>query len=321
MQRISLKNAVLYKDMMVRAKRSNMTVLIFVINLILCIVASIVLIAINAQLSSFSAVSTIILPWFFIGVMIYESLVVCLVIPPATSSAISGERERQTLDVLLTTNMSTLDIVLGKYLSCLVYVGLLLLSTLPMLAIVFIYGSINFIQILAVYGSLMVVAMFLASFGIFCSTVVKKSSSATILSFLIFFFLIFGTIILVLLIFLFVELRNSALYTQIHVNLTAVEHKADISMFLLYLNPAATVFDTIGRIIGYNFDPDTVGGMNYIIGEVTSYSQSNIFVRFWSIISIVIQLVVSWLMLLASARVLDPSTRRKVKRERNRKTA
>ena len=38
--------------------------------------------------------------------------------PAMTAGTISGERERQTLDLLLMTKMSSLSIVIGKLLSC-----------------------------------------------------------------------------------------------------------------------------------------------------------------------------------------------------------
>ncbi len=306
MQRINFKNAVLYKDMVVRAKRSNMSVLIFVINLLLSIAAVITLIVINTSLAGFSSVSPYVLPWFFIIIVFCESALVCLVIPPASSTAISSEREHQTLDVLITTNMRPLEIILGKYLSCLIYVVFVLLSTLPMLSIVFIYGSIGFLQLLAVLGSIIAISMFLASIGIYFSSVCQKSSTATILSFLVFGVLIFGSIVIVLLVALFVDIINSAnnLYGS-----NALSY--DPAFFLLYLNPATTVFDALGRTIGYNIDNTGVSGMDYIGENVTNYNASNFFLAFWTPISIVVQLGVSVLFLLGAARNLDPS--RKVK--------
>lgn len=314
MPKFNFNNAVLYKDMMVRAKRSNMAVLIFISNIILSIVSLSILIAINGSLAAYSSPASGLLPWFFIGVIIAESALVCLVLPSATATAISGERERQTLDVLLTTNMTPFEIIIGKYLSCLMYVALLLISTLPMVSIVFVYGSISFLQILALYGSILVVAMYLASFGIFFSTVCKKSSSATIMSFLTIGLMIFGTIILVAICAVAVELRNELYYHQIHVLRTMKEFSYDPFFAILYFNPAATVVDVVGHLVGFNFSTRVFGGMNYIISDMSNNLRPGSFMlKYWALISIVVQLTATYLILLASAKHLDPGKQRKTR--------
>ncbi len=309
MQKINLKNAVLYKDMVIRAKRSNMSVLIFVVNLILAIAAAVLLIVINGSLATFSTISPATLPWFFIIVVIFESALVCIVIPPSASTAISGERERQTLDVLITTNMTPLEIVLGKYFSCLVYIGLVLLSTLPILSIVFIYGSMSLFQVLAVFGSILVIAMYLAAIGIFFSTVCKKSGASTVLSFLVFGALIFGTIIIVATVALIVEIIN--LSGNIYGSTGSLVY--DPAFFLLYLNPAATVLDVLGRTVGFSIDSTDLGGMNKIGESLTQMNANHFLLNFWTPISILIQLGLSWLLLLGSAKKLDPSKQKNKK--------
>lgn len=46
-----------------------------------------------------------------------EFILLMFIVPAVTASAISGERERQTLDLMLTTRMSAGQIVTGKLLS------------------------------------------------------------------------------------------------------------------------------------------------------------------------------------------------------------
>ena len=57
-----------------------------------------------------------------------EFLLLMFIVPAVTASSISGERERQTLDLMLTTRMSAGQIVGGKLLSAL---STLLLLILP----------------------------------------------------------------------------------------------------------------------------------------------------------------------------------------------
>ena len=65
------------------------------------------------------------------------------IVPAVTASSISGERERQTLDLMLTTRMSAGQIVGGKLLSALSTLLLLILSSFPAVAMVFVYGGIT----------------------------------------------------------------------------------------------------------------------------------------------------------------------------------
>lgn len=63
------------------------------------------------------------------------------VVPGLTAGVISGERERQTLNILLTTNVSATRLILGKWLASLSFMTFLVFATIPLYAIVFLYGG------------------------------------------------------------------------------------------------------------------------------------------------------------------------------------
>ena len=63
--------------------------------------------------------------------------------PAFTSGAISLEREKQTLDMLAATPISSLAIVVGKLFSALAYVFLLIAASIPLTAIVFVFGGVG----------------------------------------------------------------------------------------------------------------------------------------------------------------------------------
>ncbi len=311
---IRIRNAVLNKDLQVRARRDKFPVLIFIVNIILSIVVTVILLSINSSIFGYGSVPNSLMTGFFIGCIIYSSALICLVVPPVSANTISGEREHQTLDVLLTTSMSPFEIVFGKYMTSIIYMALFLLSTLPALCIACIYGGINLLQIVAVLISVIIMAMYFAAFGVYFSAAVKKSSSATVLTFLIIGISLFGTITIVALIYVAVSAHNSMLY----VTPTQNPHywSADPFMFLLYLNPMCTVFDAVGRIVGFPVDTPPITGMDYIMKNVaSSFPQSNILVRFWTPLSCAVQLFISGLMLKASANKLDPFRIRDKKRK------
>ena len=89
--------------------------------------------------------------------------------PAFTSGAISLEREKQTLDMLAATPISSLAIVIGKLLSALAYVFLLIAASIPLTAIVFVFGGVGPDDVLRAYAVLIVSALGLGSLGLFIS--------------------------------------------------------------------------------------------------------------------------------------------------------
>ena len=70
----------------------------------------------------------------FAALLMLETLLVVFLAPAFTAGAISLEREKQTLDLLITTPISSLAIVIGKLLSALTYVFILIVASLPLTA-------------------------------------------------------------------------------------------------------------------------------------------------------------------------------------------
>ncbi len=115
----------------------------------------------------------------FAALIMLETLQVAFLAPAATAGAISLEREKQTLELLVVTPISSLAIVLGKLLSALVYVWLLIAASIPLTAVVFVFGGVAPDDVLRGYIVLVVTALGLGSFGLFCSSLVKRTQAAT----------------------------------------------------------------------------------------------------------------------------------------------
>lgn len=115
----------------------------------------------------------------FAALLMLMTLQVVFLAPSSTAGAISLEREKQTLELLIATPISSLAIVLGKLLSALVYVFLLIAASIPLMAIVFVYGGIAPEDVINGYIVLIATALGLGSFGLFCSSLVKRTTAAT----------------------------------------------------------------------------------------------------------------------------------------------
>lgn len=118
----------------------------------------------------------------FIALLLLQTLIVLVLAPAATSGAISLEREKQTLDLLTTTPISSLAIVLGKLLSALTWVFLLLIASIPVTALVFTFGGVSPDDLLRGYFVLFVSAFGFGTLGLFISAVVKRTQASTVLN-------------------------------------------------------------------------------------------------------------------------------------------
>ncbi|HEY8800489.1 MAG TPA: ABC transporter permease subunit [Candidatus Limnocylindrales bacterium] len=129
----------------------------------------------------------------FGALVLVETLLVVFLAPAFTSGAISLEREKQTLDMLAATPISSLSIVVGKLLSALAYVFLLIAASIPLTAIVFVFGGVGPDDVVRAYAVLIVSALGLGSLGLFISAAMQRTQGATVVTFFAVLFLTLGT--------------------------------------------------------------------------------------------------------------------------------
>ena len=149
----------------------------------------------NAALQGGSAAfaSSLVGQEVFGALVLVETLLVVFLAPAFTSGAISLEREKQTLEMLTATPISSLAIVVGKLLSALAYVFLLIAASIPLTAIVFVFGGVSPDDVLRAYAVLIVTALGLGSMGLFISALMQRTQGATVVTFFTVLFLTLGT--------------------------------------------------------------------------------------------------------------------------------
>ncbi len=116
----------------------------------------------------------------FRGVVAVELALIVLVVPALTAGAVSGERERQTYDLLTTTLLPTPTFLLGKMVAALGYMALLVLAAIPLQAISFLFGGISQVEVILSVVGLMATALLLGALGLFFSTTTERTLVATI---------------------------------------------------------------------------------------------------------------------------------------------
>jgi ABC-type Na+ efflux pump permease subunit len=113
---------------------------------------------------------------FVIGILWVQTAVVFLVTPAYVGSAIGEEKERKTLDLLLTTHVHTRHIVLGKLAARASHVFLLLLAGLPLVALTQLWGGVDFVALVAAF---VVTAINVLAVGSVCLFSSASASSTT----------------------------------------------------------------------------------------------------------------------------------------------
>jgi ABC-type transport system involved in multi-copper enzyme maturation permease subunit len=120
----------------------------------------------------------------FTALLLLQTLLVVVLAPASTASAISMEHEKQTFDLLATTPISSLAIVVGKLLSALVWVFILVLASIPLSALVFVFGGVAPDDVVRGYLVLIATAIGLGSMGLFFSALARRTQAATILNYI-----------------------------------------------------------------------------------------------------------------------------------------
>lgn len=124
---------------------------------------------------------------------IFQMLLVVFIAPTLTSGAIANEKERQTFDLLLSTRLSGFGILFGKLVAGIGYAILLILSSLPLFALVFVFGGVPMTLLFRSLVVQIATAITLGCFGLLFSTISKRSQIATVLSVVLSLVLVFGT--------------------------------------------------------------------------------------------------------------------------------
>ena len=119
----------------------------------------------------------------FIILSFIQFALISLVTPGLTAGVISSEREKQTLNILLTTGLTPAKIILGKWLSSLSFMLLVIFSTMPVYSIVFLYGGISPRELMAVFGLYLIGMLAIGSFGVLFSTLFKRTGVATVVTY------------------------------------------------------------------------------------------------------------------------------------------
>jgi ABC-2 type transport system permease protein len=145
----------------------------------------------------------------FASVVIIEIFMVTFITPAFTAGAISGEKERQTYELLRTTLLPAHKVVFGKFSSALTYMLLLILAAVPLESMAFVLGGVEVEELVLALVILLVGAFFFAAMGLFFSSIMRSTLASTILSYVV---ALLGTVGLPIVLLILSTLLSPAIY-------------------------------------------------------------------------------------------------------------
>ncbi len=130
---------------------------------------------------------------FYYFIFFTLAALITLIAPALTAVSITTERQRLSLDLLVTTPLSASEMLVGKMISSVAFLALLLALSLPASALCVILGGATLGDVVRVYLLLAVDGLVMAAIGLAVSCSVRASLPALVWSYLLVIVLIILT--------------------------------------------------------------------------------------------------------------------------------
>lgn len=297
-------NPILKKELKLGSRTIKLPLALMFYNIVLALIALVVIGAtgFSAYIGSYSYSSLLNL---FPVLACVQCGIIIIIVPILTAASISGERERQTLDVMLTTPVSSFSIVTGKLFSAIANVLMYVISSIPIMSIAFVLGGLNWFALIGFVFVMLYIAFYVGSIGVFCSSLVKRTIASVVLTILFIAIIFAGTLVLFGIVMTVITVIWYAVTEVNSVNYS--DPTFGFTPAILLLNPLSIVFDYIFRVMGW-------GSIAQMIEETESFSVVMEWVaHLWIPISGVLNLGVAFGFLGLAARRVNPIKKVKYK--------
>ncbi len=120
-----------------------------------------------------------------VGVVLFLTLaysqlgLLLLLVPIFSAGSITIEKEQRTLSGLLTSLLTSWQIWWGKFVSSLLFVLLLLVTSLPVLSMAFAFGGIGPWEVFSATLTTVIILASMSAIGLYCSSAFQRSVHAT----------------------------------------------------------------------------------------------------------------------------------------------
>lgn len=127
---------------------------------------------------------------------VVQHILVIFLVPSLVGNAISGEKERQTIDLLTCTQLTPFRIVIGKLTAALSTVVLLIFASLPLYGFVFLLGGVSPLEVLKLFLITLVGSLFVGCWTLLFSSLLKRTVAAIVTGYAVVLFCLGGSAIL-----------------------------------------------------------------------------------------------------------------------------
>ena len=284
-------NPILDKELTVNSRSIKLSIFIAVYNVVLMLIALSTFSVVVSQ--DFGRINYKQVMGIFPTLAFIQCIVICIAIPIITASSIAGERERQTLDVLLTTPVKPVRIVWGKIMASMANVLMYLLCSMPIMSLAFIFGGMSWLSIIKFIILVMVAALFAGSIGVFTSSVTKKTIASIILSLIILGVFIFGTLVAFFILYGVLEMFMSTS--------TSMNYKMFFAPLINLANPAVMV----GNVVVEEF---TGIGIREAAKEFKGQLMPHVYfvARHWTVFAVIFHLLFARFFIALASRAINP---------------
>ena len=301
------QNPVYKRETRVNSRSLRLPLILTVFNGILCAVALMNMYSVVSQVKATATIQYSSFMEMYEFVATIEFILLTFIVPAVTASSISGERERQTLELMLTTQMTPAQIVNGKLMSALSTLLLLIISSFPAIMMVFVFGGITPIDVVALLLCYTAVALFAGSLGICFSSAFKRSTLSTVLTYRVLVSIVGGTYFVTRFVLGLSAGRINSYAITYGIGRAQQQPTSGNFVYLLLMNPAATFYAIISGHAGSGSGVDKLCKAFGIV-------QKGWVMENWVLISIVLQLAVAACLLALAIWFVNPIRRRRKKR-------
>ena len=113
------------------------------------------------------------------------SVLLLFMVPMITMGLFAEEKKRGTIELLLTTPLTDLQVVLGKFFAAVSFFAILLASTLIPMSVLYLYGSPASGPIFTIYAGIFLYGLAILAIGLFVSTLTENQIISGVLGFVI----------------------------------------------------------------------------------------------------------------------------------------
>ncbi len=290
-------NPVFRREMTVRSRSFRLPVIVMAFNGILAAVAMLNMYSVVAQVKISANIQYSSFLQLYVFVSTLEFLLLMFIMPALTSGSISGERERQTLELLFTTQMTPGQIITGKLASAFSQLMILVVSSFPVLLLTFVYGGVDFGDLAVLLLCYVTVALFSGSIGILSSSFMKRSNFSNVCTYGILLVVGVGTYMINQFMMHMSQLALNGYVPQPGENVPAAS--SGPALYLLLINPVVT----FARIM-----EEQVAGSDKILSleQYLGGRPENFVTEHWIFVSLAVQFVLAAVFMKAAVFFLNP---------------